>query len=118
VFGRIGCSLVHDHPGRPSSSFLAVRFPGASRFDLAVIEVLFLAVLLIPLFAVLNREKWQDGFWLGVFLTLYGAFRLWLDTLHVDPPRYGPFSVDQWVYGIALIAGLVILIGNRRREIE
>jgi phosphatidylglycerol:prolipoprotein diacylglycerol transferase len=118
VFGRIGCSLVHDHPGRPSTSFLAVRFPGTSRFDLAVIEVLFLVVIVMPLFAWLDRRKWEDGFWLGLFLTIYGAFRLWLDTLHVEPPRYGPFSVDQWAYGIALMVGVTILISRSRKAID
>jgi phosphatidylglycerol:prolipoprotein diacylglycerol transferase len=121
IFGRIGCSLIHDHPGRETGSVLGVRFPNGTRYDLGLIEVLFLAVLLIPLFSWLNRRKRPAGFWLGIFLALYGAFRLALDTLHVEPPRYGPFSVDQWAYGGALVLGLVLLakqIGLRDRTTE
>jgi len=86
-----------------------VRYPGGTRFDLAVIEVLFLALVMLPLFAFLDRRPRAGGFWLGAFLTVYGGFRLWLDTLHVDPPRYGPFSVDQWAYGSVLLLGLTLL---------
>ena len=118
IFGRLGCALLHDHPGAPSTSLLAVRFPGESRFDLAIIELVFLLFVLIPLFALLNRRKHPAGFWLGAFLSIYGAFRLWLDTLHVDPPRYGPFTVDCWAYGIALLGGLAILISARKRAME
>jgi phosphatidylglycerol---prolipoprotein diacylglyceryl transferase len=108
VFGRLGCTLLHDHPGLPGTSFLAVAFPDGGRYDLAVIEVLFLVVVLIPLFRFLDRNPRPAGFWLGAFLSIYGGFRLILDHLHVDPPRYGPFTVDSWAYGMAFIAGLSI----------
>lgn len=110
IIGRIGCALAHDHPGVPTTSPLGVRFPDTGRFDLGLLEVLYLAVILIPLFALLDRQKRPAGFWLGTFLALYGAFRLWLDTLHTDPPKYGPFTVDQWAYGIVLLIGIAILI--------
>jgi phosphatidylglycerol:prolipoprotein diacylglycerol transferase len=113
VFGRLGCTLIHDHPGAPSTSLLAVQFPDGSRFDLAVIEVLFLIAVLIPLFAILDRTKHPNGFWLGAFLSMYGAFRVCLDFLHVDPPRYGPFTVDAWAYGTALLVGVILLISSR-----
>jgi len=74
--------------------------------------------VVVPLFALLNRTKRPAGFWLGTFLTIYGAFRLLLDRLHVDPPRYGAFTVDSLVYGIALLVGAAILISSRRREME
>jgi len=109
IIGRAGCILAHDHPGIRTESFFGVRYPGGTRFDLAVIEVLFLALVMLPLFAFLDRRPRAGGFWLGAFLTVYGGFRLWLDTLHVDPPRYGPFSVDQWAYGSVLLLGLTLL---------
>ena len=118
VFGRIGCSLIHDHAGLPSNSILAVRFPSGGKFDLGVLEVIFLVAVLIPLFAFLDRTKRPPGFWLGTFLAIYGAFRVLLDRLHLDPPQYGPFTVDVWVYGIALIIGLLVLVFTRRRTME
>jgi phosphatidylglycerol:prolipoprotein diacylglycerol transferase len=115
IVGRCGCILAHDHPGRASGSFLAVGDPAGPRFDLAVIEVLFLGLILIPWFAFLDSRKRPSGFWLGIFLTTYGAFRLCLDTLHVSPPRYGPVSVDQWAYGTVLLLGLAILLPATRK---
>ena len=34
VFGRLGCTLVHDHVGAPSAFPLAIRFPDGPRHDL------------------------------------------------------------------------------------
>lgn len=118
VFGRVGCALAHDHPGVMSTSIFAVQFPGGSQFDLAVIEVIFLVVVLLPLFVMLDRRQHAPGFWLGAFLWIYSAFRLLLDTLHVDPPRYGPFAVDTWAYGTALIVGSAIVLSSRRRAVN
>ncbi|MCC6588088.1 MAG: prolipoprotein diacylglyceryl transferase [Bryobacterales bacterium] len=109
IFGRIGCSLIHDHPGLRSGSWLAVRYPDAPRWDLAVVEVLFFAILVIPLFVWLARRPRPAGFLLGLFLTLYGGFRVLLDRLHVDPPGYFGISVDQLAYGTACLIGVVIL---------
>lgn len=119
ILGRIGCSLIHDHPGVRSESFLAVRYPEFPRWDLAVVEVLFLALLLIPLFAILGRAQRRTGFFLGSFLGLYGLFRIWLDTLHVDPPRYLGFTVDQLAYGlVAFAGGSILAIGVTRRRVS
>ena len=115
IIGRTGCILAHDHPGIATASFLGMRYPSGTRYDLAVIEVLFLGLVLLPLFGLLDHGKRPRGFWLGLFLAMYGAFRVWLDTLHVAPPRYGWFSVDQWAYGSVLLLGLFILVTWRRR---
>lgn len=109
ILGRVGCSLIHDHPGTRSASFLAVRYPEFPRWDLAVVEVLFLALVLIPLLAILGRRRRPAGFLLGSLLALYGPFRVWLDTLHVDPPRYLGFTVDQLAWGPVTLAGLYLL---------
>ncbi len=108
ILGRTGCALAHDHPGLASTSPLAVAYPDMPRFDLAVIEVLFLAAFLIPLFVWLARRPQPRGLFLSSFFVLYGAFRLWLDTLHVDPPRYAGITVDQWAYGSMFLAGIIL----------
>jgi len=113
LFGRLGCAIVHDHPGLASSSLFAVAYPDMPRFDLAYLEILFLALLLIPLFVVLARRPQPRGFFLTAFFLLYGAFRLWLDTLHVDPPRYAGITVDQWAYGSMFLLGFVLAAAVR-----
>lgn len=85
--GRLGCALVHDHQGLPSQSWLAVRFPDGPRYDLGLIECVFLAAV-SALFPVLDRKPRPTGFFVGVFGIIYGVFRIWLDTLHVQPMRF------------------------------
>jgi phosphatidylglycerol:prolipoprotein diacylglycerol transferase len=34
MIGRLGCALIHDHVGRASTSWLAVRFPSGPAYDL------------------------------------------------------------------------------------
>src|SRR5512141_2861897 len=54
TFGRLGCFLAHDHPGRHTDFFLAVRFPGGSRHDLGLYEAIW-AFLLGIVFLVMSR---------------------------------------------------------------
>lgn len=108
IFGRIGCALVHDHPGVWSSSWLAVRYPDGPRYDLGLLEVFYI-LLILTLFLLLDRGR-PAGFYLALFLVLYGPFRLALDQLHVDVVRYLGWSVDQWAGAAAMLAGLGVWI--------
>jgi len=108
VFGRIGCFLVHDHPGIRTTSWLAVQYPGGPRYDLALLEVIAILVLL-ALSGLVARLRWPAGAYAGAVLVLYPVFRLWLDTLHEHPPRYWGISVDQFASVACLAAGLAIL---------
>ncbi len=51
IFGRTGCFTAHDHPGRRTSFFLAVNYPGGPRHDLGLDELLFTIVMTAILFA-------------------------------------------------------------------
>ncbi|MEP7362384.1 MAG: prolipoprotein diacylglyceryl transferase family protein [Acidobacteriota bacterium] len=118
IFGRMGCAIVHDHPGLATNSFLAVAYPDLPRYDLGLTEVLFFATVMIPLFVWLGRSPRPRGFFLATFFIIYGAFRLWLDTLHVDPPRFAGVTVDQWAYGGMLIAGALLVVWMRASKRE
>src|SRR5260221_5015177 len=52
LLARLGCALVHDHPGTASSAALAVAFPGGSRYDLGVLELLLMVPLAIAAIAL------------------------------------------------------------------
>lgn len=104
VFGRVGCALVHDHPGVRTTSWLGVRFPGGTRYDLGLLEVFFLLAL-GGLFLLLDRVPRPAGFYFAWFFLLYGIFRLGLDQLHVDPPRYLGWTVDQYAALAAITTG-------------
>src|SRR3989344_5472989 len=55
--GRIGCFLIHDHPGTATDFFLGVRFPdGIVRHDLGTYKALN-GFALALLFLILYRRK-------------------------------------------------------------
>lgn len=111
MFGRLGCALAHDHRGLFTESWIAVRFPEGSRYDLGLIEFLFL-IGLAAAFRILDRRPRPAGFFFGLYGVVYGSFRIWLDTLHIQPMRF---------YGgaAAVVIGLlgwVAMIPNRDSE--
>ena len=102
MIGRVGCALVHDHKGLFTHSWIAVRFPEGARFDLGLIECLFLAAL-SALFLWLDRRPRPVGFYFGLFWLCYGLFRVLLDTLHVQPWRfYG--GLAGFVLGLSVLS--------------
>jgi phosphatidylglycerol:prolipoprotein diacylglycerol transferase len=132
VFGRTGCSVVHDHPGRITDAWWAVQYPGTicpegfpadavcGRFDLGLTEM----VLTIPLAAAclyLWRTKpfRAPGFYIGVGLTCYAPVRFGLDFLRVEHGervfrgatdlRYLGLTWAQWVCFLALVVGIYFL---------
>jgi|HubBroStandDraft_6_1064221.scaffolds.fasta_scaffold08179_2 phosphatidylglycerol:prolipoprotein diacylglycerol transferase len=87
MIGRLGCALAHDHRGIASTSWIAVNFPEGPRYDLGLIEFLFL-IGMVTSFHVLDRRPRPVGFFFGLYGVVYGGFRIWLDTLHVQPLRF------------------------------
>jgi phosphatidylglycerol:prolipoprotein diacylglycerol transferase len=120
LFGRLGCSVVHDHPGRPSHSPLAVgpgaAWPDGPRFDLGLLEFMLTPLLIAAVLLVgylRDRSVAAAGgaeaprSWVhkrgAIVATLAGAYapiRFGLDFLRVGPPlgdpRYGGLTPAQW----------------------
>jgi len=107
MFGRVGCFLVHDHPGIHTASWLAVRYPDGPRYDLALLELIAIPFIL-ALFHVVTHFGWPAGCYFGPGLALYAAFRLWLDTQDAYPTRYAGISVDRYASVACILAGLII----------
>src|SRR5262245_15557391 len=119
VFGRLGCTLVHDHVGRPSEFLLAVRFPDGPRHDVGLYELLYTVVVLVPAVVVLNRRPRPRGTSVAVLALLYAPVRFLLDFLRqTDLPgadaRYLGLTVAQ--YGCIVLAaiGIALLVRIRR----
>ena len=111
MFGRLGCTIAHHHRGIPSSNWLAVDFPEGPRYDLGLIEFLFLVALTIVFFA-LGRTPLMPGFFVAAFSISYGMFRMFLDTLRNDSgARYYPGAV-------AVMIGLVAIALSRRIRLD
>ena len=78
IFGRIGCFLIHDHPGTLSHSFLAVKNPNGSRLDMAFLEILALLPLVV-FFILTRKKKYPEGFYTAILFIYYGITRIVLD---------------------------------------
>jgi phosphatidylglycerol:prolipoprotein diacylglycerol transferase len=97
AFLRLGCTLVHEHPGRLTSSWLGVRYPGGTRYDLGMLEML-LSIAVACIFAVVGNRKQTPGFYI-CWLVICGPVRLVLDLLRDDPQPF--FGIVLTVIGVA-----------------
>lgn len=117
VLGRLGCSIVHDHPGiaAPAGSWLAVAFgPGPAwrlgpivvrmgsepRYDLGLLEMLFAALVAIA-FAFTWRRGGNRGWYVAASCVLYAPVRFALDFLRESDAaagdiRYWELTPAQW----------------------
>jgi phosphatidylglycerol---prolipoprotein diacylglyceryl transferase len=116
VFGRLGCTLVHDHIGRPSDFLLAIRFPDGPRHDLGLYELLYTLLVLVPAVVVLNRRRRPAGTSVVVLALLYAPARFVMDLLrNTDLPgadvRYLGLTVGQ--YGSLVLLGVTIVLAMR-----
>ena len=86
LFGRLGCFVVHDHPGHVTMSPLGVadyvvgQPPYQVRHDLGLYEV-FWCLGAIALFAALSRRARPRGLYLALLPLVYAPVRFGLDFL-------------------------------------
>ena len=112
--GRLGCALQHDHLGLASTSFLAVNFPTGPRFDLGLLEFLYLVPVAL-LFFVLGRRPRPPGFYLGLFFALYGPARFAMDALREEDARYLGWTPAQYLCVVTAFAGAALVFWSLRR---
>lgn len=107
--GRIGCFLIHDHPGTLTHSVLGVRYPnGETRHD----HGLYLSLIGFAtglLFLWLNRKKRQPGFWLGSYMIIEGITRFILDFYRIGDTTYFSLTPTQWLTIPMVMGGYAIL---------
>ncbi len=129
VFGRLGCTVAHDHPGALSDFALAVAFPdghfgnplfNGPRHDLGLYEFAFTLVLIWPITVWLGRKPRPAGFFLLLFLLLYTPVRFVLDFLRATDlteadPRYFGLTAAQYICVGGFVAALGLLLWLLRR---
>jgi phosphatidylglycerol---prolipoprotein diacylglyceryl transferase len=111
-FGRLGCAVVHDHPGIFSDSFIAVAYPEGNRLDLGLIEMLLLPILIGLMFWVDKRVKWH-GQVTAVLALSYPFLRFPLDFLRAPAAdggdvRYFGLTPGHYAAIAMLVAGAFI----------
>ncbi len=103
--GRIGCFLIHDHPGTLTSSLLGVQYPdGQVRHDLG----LYLSIagfLMGAIFLALDKKPRKKGFFVAMYLLLEGFSRVWLDMFRIADTRYAGFTPAQWLGAVFVLVG-------------
>jgi len=111
--GRIGCFLIHDHPGTLSSFVLAAKYPdGKTRHDLGLyLSMVGLAIGLTFLLVDHRLEKkTRAGFWVGLFLVLDGVIRFSLDFLRTVDRRIWILTPTQWILLASVALGAWLLL--------
>lgn len=111
-FGRMGCTLAHDHPGKTSDFFLAVAYPGGARHDLGFYELL-LAIVIFFVFERLRVKKLAPGSLVLLLGIIYAPVRFMLDFLRVDDVRYAGLTPAQ-VASVFLFIFCAFLFNRRR----
>jgi len=89
--GRIGCFLIHDHPGTLSSFILAVKYPGGPRLDHGLLlSMVGFAIFAWFMAAELRTRKDRRNDYLPTLMIAYGLARFFLDFFRA----YGIISAD------------------------
>lgn len=105
--GRIGCFLIHDHPGTLSHSFLAVNFPDGARLDMGLLDsILAFFIFSISILSFKKLVKIRYGLVSKISFLIYAFVRFWLDffrafDLSQSDTRYYHLTPAQW--GMAVI---------------
>jgi phosphatidylglycerol:prolipoprotein diacylglycerol transferase len=141
VFGRSGCSVVHDHPGMKAaaSSLFAVafgrperiqkilsvgtgdlelRWGNAPQYDLGLLELMF-TVILATLLALTWRKKLATGSYVAATALCYAPVRFAMDFLRVRDvdqadPRYGSLTPAQWMCVVLFLFGAYMVVHVRK----
>lgn len=120
IFGRIGCFLIHDHPGTLTDFVLGIKYSDTEvRHDLGLylaINALFLSLL----FVWLARKDRPIGTYIAVFALWYGAARFFLDFLRIVDVRYAGLTPGQY-FSIVLFAfggASALWITNRAKKLR
>lgn len=109
--GRIGCFLIHDHPGTATHFLIGVKFPdGVVRHDLGLYEALN-GFALAALFFILYKKKVPLAAYTPLFLIWYGAVRFFLDFLRatdgvIVDARYASLTPAQYFAAAMFVWGL------------
>jgi len=114
MLGRIGCFLVGDDYGRPTTLPWGVAFPEGLPPTIdrvhptQLYEAVFLALLTWALIRW-RRGGMPDKIVLGRYLVLAGAFRFALEFVRVNVRIAGPFTVAHIFALLIVLVGIAVL---------
>jgi phosphatidylglycerol:prolipoprotein diacylglycerol transferase len=115
-FGRLGCTLAHDHLGGYTDFMLAVHFPDGPRHDLGWYEWLYTVGLTLLVFCI-RRKPVSPGVLVGLVSCAYAPVRFGLDFLRVEDIRYGGLTPGQYFSVALLVFGIRVLVTRRHTRV-
>ena len=138
AIGRIACSVAHDHPGTVTTfplgislkspeaqAYIAFFYREAGRLaelpppavlskmafhDLGWYEFLYMAILMVPAFLLLDRKPRPPGFFLIAFPLLYVPVRFLLDFLRIADVRYLGLTPAQYAGIPVFLAAIFFMV--------
>ncbi len=144
VFGRLGCTMAHDHPGvvtnfplsislktEQARAYIQAMYADMGRlaelppdsqlatmgfFDLGLIEFLYTLIVMAPVFWVLGRKNRAPGFFIALFLILYMPVRFVLDFLRLVDVTYFGLTPAQWASIPVFLAAIFVAVRVLPRE--
>lgn len=119
IIGRMGCTVVHDHPGKETLFFLGVKYKdGIIRHDLGFYEMLLAAGLTLVIYSLKNVRPF-DGFHPALMLLLYSPVRFMLDYLRVGDKTYLGLTPGQYFSVVMVLLAVALIVnGVRQRRAE
>jgi phosphatidylglycerol:prolipoprotein diacylglycerol transferase len=118
LLGRTGCFVAFDHPGYPTTFFLAQRYSDhVVRHNLGLDEALG-TIPLVLAFQWLGRKPHPPGFFVGLLALAYAPMRFFLDTLRLDDARYFGFTPGQYASVVLAVVGFAILYRASGRKAQ
>ncbi|MDP2631225.1 MAG: prolipoprotein diacylglyceryl transferase [Candidatus Uhrbacteria bacterium] len=113
--GRIGCFLIHDHPGTATNFILGVEYPDQIvRHDHGLyLSLNGLALALV--FLWLSRKKQPIGVYLAVFSIWYGVVRFMLDFLRTIDVKYFSLTPAQYLSVALVVFGVWMAIKTKKK---
>ena len=118
AIGRVGCFLVGDDYGTPSTLPWAVAFPQGLPPTMVRVHPtqLYEAVALVPLvwwLLRLRRKGSSDMFVVGAYLAATGALRFGIEFIRVNERVVGELSLAHVASLLALATGVVLLVASK-----
>jgi len=115
---RMGCAIVHDHPGIRSNAWFAVAWHEGPRLDMGLVDCVLLIVISAVLY-LLARKPRPQGTLMGVLAVTYSVPRFFLDFFRakdlsfVDGRVLG-LTPAQWITPVLAALGVYLLVNARR----